>query len=113
MTLSQKQQDFSTMVGKLLVWVSASQHYGVTFAEAYRPPDVAALYAKEGRGIKRSLHCQRLAVDLNLFIDGAYQTSSDAYEPLGVFWETLGGAWGGRFRNRDGNHFSLAHGGRK
>jgi hypothetical protein len=32
---------------------------------------------------------------------------AEAYKPLGIKWELLGGTWGGRFN--DGNHFSLAH----
>lgn len=30
---------------------------------------------------------------------------------IGEYWESIGGAWGGRFN--DGNHYSLGHGGRK
>ena len=113
MKLSDKQQKFSMMVGELLVWVGNRHGYGVTFAETYRPPELAELYAEQGRGIKNSLHGQRLAIDLNLFIDGKYQTSSDAYKEIGEHWEFLGGSWGGRFNRPDGNHFSLQYGGRR
>ncbi|RAP72898.1 D-alanyl-D-alanine carboxypeptidase family protein [Candidatus Erwinia dacicola] len=51
-------------------------------------------------------------MDFNLFINGQYQTDSAAYLPLGEYWESLGGTWGGRFKSRpDGNHFSLEHNG--
>jgi len=30
---------------------------------------------------------------------------------LGLYWESIGGSWGGRFG--DGNHFSLEHEGRR
>jgi len=51
-------------------------------------------------------------VDFNLFINGRYQDKSEAYLPLGEYWESLGGSWGGRFKsNPDGNHFSLEHNG--
>ncbi|RME23518.1 MAG: M15 family peptidase [Deltaproteobacteria bacterium] len=76
--------------------------YEVTLGEAYRHPDATW-------GHPRSLHKQRLAIDLNLFKDGRYLTDTASYEPLGTFWEAIGGSWGGRFQ--DGNHFSLAHGG--
>lgn len=57
-------------------------------------------------GAKNSLHRQRLAIDLNLFKDGVYLTKTDDHHDLGVFWESLGGVWGGRFRsNPDGNHY--------
>ncbi|EOT8011848.1 TPA: M15 family metallopeptidase, partial [Escherichia coli] len=60
-----------------------------------------------------SLHTLRLAVDFNLFINGKYQADTDAYRPLGEYWESIGGTWGGRFSRADGNHFSLEHNGVK
>ena len=111
MTLSQKQQRFTVMVGKLIAWAE-SRGYGLTFGEAYRSPEQAKANAQKGSGIANSLHCSRLAVDFNLFINGVYQERTEAFLPLGEYWESLGGAWGGRFKTRpDGNHFSLEHNG--
>lgn len=112
MSLSEKQQQFTVMVGRLILWADENG-YGLTFGEAYRTPEQAAENAKKGIGIANSLHILRLAVDLNLFINGQYRTDSAAYEPLGLFWESIGGAWGGRFTKPDGNHFSLEHEGVK
>lgn len=112
MSLSEKQQKFTVMIGRLIEWAEMNG-YGLTFGEAYRTPEQAQLNAKTGKGIANSLHTQRLAVDFNLFINGQYQTDSAAYKPLGEFWESLGGAWGGRFSKPDGNHFSLEHNGVK
>lgn len=110
MTLSEKQQLFSVKVAQLILW--ADDHgYRLTFGEAFRTPEQAALNAKKGSGITNSLHTQRLAVDFNLFVNGQYQTDSAAYLPLGEYWESIGGAWGGRFSKPDGNHFSLEHNG--
>ncbi|MBZ8930780.1 M15 family metallopeptidase, partial [Escherichia coli] len=92
----------------------AQEHgYRLTFGEAYRTPEQAALNAKSGKGIRNSLHTLRLAVDFNLFINGEYQADTDAYRPLGEYWESIGGTWGGRFSRADGNHFSLEHNGVK
>lgn len=111
MTLGQKQQLFTRMTGQLIAWADANG-YALTYGEAYRTPEQAKLNAKTGAGIANSLHTQRLAVDFNLFINGEYQTKSEAYLPLGEYWESLGGSWGGRFKsNPDGNHFSLEHNG--
>lgn len=111
MTLSQKQQKFAQMVA-LLLQQAKSLGYEVTLGEAYRPPEVAQIYARDGRGISNSLHTSRLAIDLNLFLDGKYLTQTEDYLPLGEWWETQGGSWGGRFQTRpDGNHFSLEHNG--
>ena len=89
------------MVGQLIAYAD-SLGYELTFGDAYRSPKVKY-------GHKRSLHRKRLAVDLNLFIDGKWMKKTKDFRKLGQHWESLGGSWGGRFG--DGNHFSLAHGG--
>ena len=100
MTLRQKQSKFVRMVADLIVW--AYEHgYELTFGDAY---------ATTGH-MANSLHYSRLAIDLNLFKDGTYLTATAHHQPLGEYWESIGGSWGGRFQ--DGNHYSLAHGGRK
>ena len=111
-SLSQYQREFTVAIAKLILWANANG-YELTFGEAFRTPEQAQLNAKNGKGIANSLHCQRLAVDFNLFINGIYQTDTAAYK-LGEYWESLGGAWGGRFKSRpDGNHFSFEYNGYK
>jgi hypothetical protein len=100
MTLRQKQSKFVVMVAQLIVFAD-SLGYELTFGDAY---------ATTGH-MNNSLHGQRLAIDLNLFQDGIYLVSTDDHLPLGEFWESIGGSWGGRFN--DGNHYSLEHNGRK
>lgn len=146
---SAKQIRFTLCVGKLIAWASA-RNYGLTFGEAYRLPWVAGLMSSQGtgilakisewaqtqtslpgwvtgllsaggKGIANSQHGRRLAVDLMLFINGTYQTDSQAYAELGAFWKTLDpdARWGGDFVNDegkprpDGNHFSFEHDGIK
>lgn len=110
MTLSEKQDLFTIMIAKLIFF--ADEHgYRLTFGEAYRTPEQAAANAKSGKGIKNSLHTQRLAVDFNLFKNGVWLTKSTDHQPLGEYWESIGGSWGGRFN--DGNHYSLEHNGVK
>lgn len=98
MTLRQKQSKFCRMVAELIIW-AFDQGYELTFGQTWRPNTTFGLHPK------------RLAVDLNLFIDGKYQTSTEAHRPLGEKWESMGGTWGGRFKKKDGNHYSLEHGG--
>lgn len=86
--------------------------YELTFGDAYRDPRLhGAVGEKKGYGAANSLHKERLAVDFNLFKNGRFLSSTAAHEPLGLYWESLGGSWGGRFN--DGNHYSLEHKGRK
>jgi hypothetical protein len=119
-TLRQKQSRFVRGVA-LLIQYATQTGYEVTFSEAYRSPEQAKRNAASGTGIANSLHCDRLAIDLNLFRDGRYLSSTEAHRPLGEFWESLGDdyCWGGRFKDSqgrprpDGNHYSIAYGGRK
>ncbi|MEO2054695.1 MAG: M15 family metallopeptidase [Nitrospira sp.] len=103
MTLRQKQSKFTYMTA-LLVLHAYHLGYELTEGDSYRDPRV-------GYGHKDSLHRKRLAKDYNLFRDGRYLKSTKAWLPIGEYWESIGGTWGGRFD--DGNHFSLAHGGMK
>lgn len=111
MTLREKQSLFCVLVARLIGHATASG-YELTFGETYRSPEEAARLARLGKGIAKSLHTQRLAIDLNLFKDGAYLSSTEAHRALGEWWESQHELcrWGGRFN--DGNHYSLTHGGR-
>jgi len=100
MTLGEKQRKFTLMVADLIKFAYSSG-YELTFGDAW---------AKTGHMVG-SLHYDRLAIDLNLFKDGKYLTGSGDHKPLGEYWEAQGGTWGGRFK--DGNHYSLAHDGKK
>jgi len=103
MTLGETQRRFTRMVAVLIEW-AYENGYELTFGDAYRDPRVS-------HGHQNSLHRMRLAVDLNLFINGEWQQSTEAHTPLGEYWESIGGTWGGRFN--DGNHYSLAYNGMK
>lgn len=115
-SLRQKQSLFVLLIADLIQY-AAAQGYQLTFGEAFRSPEEAARLAALDTGIAQSLHTQRLAIDFNLFRDGKYLTATEAYRPLGEYWEQQSQlpdyecCWGGRFN--DGNHFSIAHGGRK
>lgn len=111
MSLRSKQVQFTRMVG-LLIEYAYQNGYELTLGDAYRDPRAfGEVGEKLAYGKRRSLHKSRLAIDLNLFIDGKYMTTTRAHRPLGEYWESLGGSWGGRFN--DANHYSLEHEGRR
>ena len=111
MTLGEKQRHLPLMLVELIRY-AYSAGYQITFGDAYRDPRLhGEIGVKKGYGHSKSAHKQRLAIDLNLFKDGVYLTSTEAHQPLGEYWEHLGGSWGGRFN--DGNHYSIEHGGVK
>lgn len=99
MTLREQQSFFARLVGYLIAEAYA-RGYELTLGDAYR--DKRCPY-----GAKRSNHRRRLAIDLNLFINGDYQRTTEAHRPLGEWWEDLhpGCRWGGRFN--DGNHYEF------
>ncbi len=107
MTLGSKRRQLTRMIGQLIEFAYANG-YELTFGDAYREPRVhGAVGEKKSYSSAVSLHKERRAVDFNLFKGGKYMTASEDYRELGEFWESIGGAWGGRFN--DGNHFSLEH----
>lgn len=110
MSLRAKQSKFATMAARLIL-KAGELGYEVTFGDAYRDPRLhGEIGEKKGYGHAKSFHKQRLAIDLNLFKDGEFLGGTDDHMPLGEWWESIGGTWGGRFKAPDGNHYSLGEG---
>lgn len=114
LTLGHLQREFTRCTGLLIGW-AYQNGYALTYGETWRDPRIAALNAKDGKGITNSLHCDRLAVDFNLFKDGKYLLDSKDHKPLGDYWKTLHplARWGGDFTKPDGNHYSFEWQGRR
>jgi len=107
------QSEFAGDVARLIIYIHDNA-FMCSLGEAYRTPEQAEIYAKSGKGIKDSLHIQRLAIDINLFDQhGMLITNSNDYEQFGKYWESLNprNRWGGYFVSKyggkivDGNHF--------
>lgn len=104
MSRSDEQWNFLKSLALLITWAE-SKGYKLTGGDLYRDPRLHGdIGTKMAYGHPDSYHKKRLAIDLNLFIDNKYQTSTEAHRPLGEYWESLGGTWGGRFN--DANHYS-------
>ena len=109
--LGDKQRRFTRMIADLIIF-AYDNGYELTFGDAFRDPRLHGLVGvKGGYGAASSNHKIRLAVDLNLFKNGNYLPNTKDHEVLGLYWESLGGSWGGRFN--DGNHYSLEHEGKR
>lgn len=111
MTLREKQSKFALMVSELLA-KACEMGYEVTLGDAYRDPRLhGQIREKKGYGHAKSCHKLRLAIDLNLFKDGKFLETTEGHRPLGEWWVSQGGTWGGAFS--DANHYSLEHDGMK
>jgi hypothetical protein len=108
MRLIERQWLFSRLFPKLLDYIHESG-YEVSFGEGHVGDSIDADEDSPHR--RDGGHFKRIAVDLNLFKNGVWLTTTEAFRPFGLYWEKLHVLcrWGGRFS--DGNHFSIEHGG--
>lgn len=119
-TLGDAQRLFMRLLAQLLPWVYKQPGYELTAGEFYRTPEQAAWDAQHGTGIANSNHTRKIAADLNLFVNGEFQTTVESYRPLGEYWKSLHPLcrWGGDFMGQiggqgplvprpDADHFSL------
>lgn len=115
MRLGRKQEIFAAHFAILVLIANARPGYSARIDQVTRSPEQAKRLGMQG-----SLHTQRLAGDLLLFLNGRYLRKTAAYGWLGSIWVAFSGVydgellqfvWGGEFS--DGNHFSIRHGGRK
>ena len=111
MTLGDTQREFTQDVADLIQFIYDSG-YECTLGDAYRDPRSHGKMGEDkAYGRPTSAHKQRLAIDLNLFLDGKYLSTTEAHRLFGEFWEgmTQDNVWGGRFN--DGNHYSRRYNG--
>lgn len=60
-------------------------------------------------GAERSLHLYGLAFDVGFQSYRREQVPLVYWQNLGIFWESMGGRWGGRFSTPDVNHFDAGY----
>ena len=118
MKLSEKQGIFLLNVAKLIIWVSEQGQY-VTGGELLRTKEQQQIYVDSGESkTLDGKHLEKLAIDLNLFINGVYRRDTESYKPLGQYWVSLhpNNRWGGDWNKdgatddeefKDGNHFEM------
>lgn len=108
MPLNKAQFIFSRNLAKLITSIY-DEGYTCSMGEVLRTREQAEFYAEQGKGIVDSLHCYKLAADINLFKNGAYLTDFDSYRRFGIYWEKLHdkNRWGGNFNRVDSNHFEM------
>lgn len=99
MTLGEHQEIFSSQVA-LLITKAIDMGFGVRLGEALRTPEQQKLYFNSGASkTMNSQHLKKLAIDLNLIVDGRLATAKEI-APLGKWWESIDALnrWGGSWR---------------
>lgn len=99
MSLGQEQEAFAKDAAKLIL-KAGEMGFGVRLGEALRTIEQQQLYFSSGRSkTLNSMHLKKLAIDLNLIVDGRLATAAEI-APLGKWWEALDpkNRWGGSWR---------------
>ncbi len=109
MKLGEKQELFMRLLPRL---IDKAHELGfeIRGGDLFRAPEAFGPYGKKGPyGRANSNHKLKLAIDLNLFKENKYLTTTEDHRPLGEWWENQHPLcrWGGRFN--DANHYSLEH----
>ena len=112
MSMNKKQARFTHKIAQLIVWAN-ERVFDLIGAELFRTAEQAAIYAKQGKGIKNSVHRKKLALDMFLMIDGKITWKPEDYRIIGEKWKTMDpdARWGGDMKRRDAVHFSFIHNG--
>jgi len=101
MTLSDKQWEFLQDVSSLILYAQR-KGYKLTGGELWRTKEQQKIHFEAGRSkTMSSNHLNRLAIDLNLFIDGKpIWEFTQEWEDLGVYWESIrdDNRWGGHYK---------------
>lgn len=98
-TLIEKQFRFTRMIVQLQAKIT-ELGFEYIYGEAYRYPIDS-----------QSVHSFRLAINLPIYLNKRAVSDKTILEPIGAYWELLGGYWGGRANEKD--HFSIEYQGRK
>lgn len=105
MTVNDRQCDFALAEAKLVLF-AASLGIRTKVKEWWRDIETQKIYVlKKVSKTLDSRHIDGLAVDLYIVITGnsiligpdSLAEHKEMYRKLGVYWESLGGRWGGRF----------------
>lgn len=114
MTLREKQALFARLIAQLITWIFA-HGWEVTLGEGYVGVTDGMDFDHDGPHMRSGAHYTQLGQDLNLFVGGQYRAvGCSEWDEIGAKWKAMHALcrWGGDFKSRDFNHFSLAHEGR-
>lgn len=105
--ISERQIKFAELLGLLLGYAKLND-IRLKIACLYRTPEEQKKMVDEGKSkTMNSKHLTGTAVDIVIFKNGQPNWDTEAYRPLGIYWESLGGIWGGSWKFKDSVHFQI------
>lgn len=113
MRLGEKQELFMRLLPRLLD-KAHELGFGIRGGDLFRDERVHGKFGeKKGYSAAYSAHKLKLAIDLNLAMDGKLMVKTEQHQELGAWWKQQHELcrWGGDFKRKDGNHYSLEHNG--
>jgi len=103
--LREQQAMFAVMVAWLICHTDYLAMQGFIL-ELYRTKErQAQLVAEKKSWTMNSKHIDGLAIDLCILKNGKVSWDVADYKPLGEFWVSIGGTWGGNWKVCDAVHF--------
>lgn len=104
---SQDRFDKFALMKSMLVSYAKLMGIPIRDGQAHRSYEEAVRLWREGKGIYYSKHRKSLAKDYWITTrQGNGITWKDPrYADLGIFWEFIGGTWGGNWKKKDVFHF--------
>lgn len=107
MSLGEKQEAFSRALPRLFDHAH-ELGYEIRCGDLFRDPRLhGEMGESKGYGHKHSCHKQKLAIDLNITLDGVYLTgeaAKTAHNRIHDFWDMIGGS---KRIEHDLNHYSI------
>jgi len=102
MKLSDQQFMFAQDLVRLGYWL-ITHDYKYTLGEAWRPDEMQEIYYEKGlsKVKERGAHGNRLAQDLNIWVEGKLSYKKEDLQPVGDYWESLDerNTWGGNWKS--------------
>ncbi len=107
MKLGKRQELFMRLLPRLID-KAHELGFDIRGGDLFRDPRSHGAIGEEGPyGNRNSNHKRKCAIDLNLFKEGKYLTTTEAHRELGEWWDDLHEQtrWGGNYN--DANHYEL------
>lgn len=120
LSLGEKQELFARLWMTFLIWFHSHVNWRMRLGEGFVGQTDAADGDYDGPHMQGGAHYNKIGQDFDFFIllpDGTRKhltTWASEWGECGIYWKSLHplARWGGDFKSKDYNHFSLFHAGK-